>query len=342
MKKAKFTNDQMLSALHRRADALIAAGKFSTGSNHASAAASFALFLHSAERMGARRFDAATVRAYDAWLLHVRGISRNSSSFYQRILRATLVASGGDASLFDDVFTGVEGTRKRAVPEDVIARLAGLELRGTQEFCRDLFLFSIAARGMAFVDMAYLLKSDISGGYIRYVRRKTGRPLSIRIEPCMEALIEKWRSPDRSPFVFPLISRTGAEGFREFRSGRTLYNLSLKALGAQVGCAGLSSYVARHTWATLAFRAGLPLSTISEGMGHGSERTTRIYLASLAPSAVDRANRLVLQKAGLASGTPPHHDKKEGNPLKSKEFPFCTPEANRTPIVGTGIRNSIH
>lgn len=300
MKKAKFTNEQMLAALRRRADHLIASGRFSTGSNHASTAASFGCFLASAREWSTRRFDAAAVRAYEDWLLRVRGISRNSSSFYQRILRATLAEAGGDVSVFDGIFTGVAPTRKRAAPPEAIARLAGLQLRGTQEFCRDLFLFSVAARGMAFVDMAYLLKSDISNGYIRYVRRKTGRQLSIKLEPCMQTLIEKWRSPNGSPFVFPIVSRTDAEGFREFRAGRAWYNAALKALGGRIGCAGLSSYVARHTWATSALRSGLPVSTISAGMGHASERTTRIYLASLAPSALDRANLQVLRELGLA------------------------------------------
>ena len=73
-------------------------------------------------------------------------------------------------------------------------------------------------------------------------------------------------------------------------------NHSLKAVAKVVGVTiPLTLYVARHSWASIAKSKGIPLSVISEGMGHDNEATTQIYLASLDTSAVDKANSLILK-----------------------------------------------
>lgn len=101
-----------------------------------------------------------------------------------------------------------------------------------------------------------------------------------------------------SPYVFPLIKSTDPPtAFRQYHTALRYYNRKLKELSEMVGTrVPLSSYVARHTWATSARDHNIPISVISAGMGHSSEKTTRIYLASLENSVIDMANKAILKK----------------------------------------------
>ena len=82
----------------------------------------------------------------------------------------------------------------------------------------------------------------------------------------------------------------------QYKNAAHLVNDKLKKIGRQLGLAiPLTSYVARHAWASIAKSKNIPISTISEAMGHDSENTTRIYLASLDTSVVDKANSLILK-----------------------------------------------
>lgn len=238
---------------------------------------------------------------YSSWLRR-RNVARNTVSFYMRILRSVYnkaVKEGlvSQAYPFSDVYTGVDRTRKRAVDEDVLLRLTRLDLGGSRalELARDMFLFSYGARGMSFVDMVFLRHSDICGDIMFYVRRKTGQRLCVRIEPCVRHIIGKYRS-DVSPYVFPVIkSSYEDEAYRQYQTALGYYNRKLKRLGRMLGLeTPLSSYVARHTWATAARDRNIPIAVISSGMGHTSEKTTRIYLASLDNSIIDTANSRLL------------------------------------------------
>ena len=133
---------------------------------------------------------------------------------------------------------------------------------------------------------------------IHYVRRKTGQSLFVRIEPCMWEIIRRYEESCRNtPYVFPFVkSQEPFRAFRQYQGALTRYNRSLKQLGEMIGLdRPLSSYCARHTWATAARDHHIPLAVISAGMGHASEKTTRIYLASLENSVIDQANKLLLE-----------------------------------------------
>lgn len=248
---------------------------------------------------------AAWVDRYQDYLRQ-RGLTRNSISFHIRILRAVYnkAVRRGDAVQsfpFRDVFTGIDRTRKRAVGEAVIVRMAALDLTGQPglELARDLFLFSFYTRGMSFVDMAYLRMENIEGDMLCYVRRKTGRTLCIRIEPCIRELLDRYADPAR-PWVFPVLkSDDPATAYARYRVALGYYNRLLKRISRLVGLdRGLSFYAARHSWATLARDRQVPISVISAGMGHSSERMTQIYLTSLENEVVDNANRRLLAAFG--------------------------------------------
>lgn len=148
---------------------------------------------------------------------------------------------------------------------------------------------------MSFVDMAYLRRNDLKGGFLTYRRRKTGQRLCIRWEGCMQALLDKY-PVNESPYLLPIIRRSDDER-RQYLNAIHLVNRQLKTLSRKLGLSSpLTMYVARHSWASIARSKHIPLSVISEGMGHHSERTTQIYLASLGNVVIDRANSRILKE----------------------------------------------
>ena len=238
---------------------------------------------------------------YNAFLVQ-RGMVRNSISFYMRIMRAVYNKAARQKLVeqshpFTEVYTGIDRTRKRAVSESVISQLYKLKLAEETPLAlaRDIFIFSYCTRGMAFVDIAYLKKENIQNGAICYARRKTGQLLSIRIEPSIQRIIDRYSSA-LSPYVFPILTSTDTkEAYEEYQAAINNYNRLLRRLSKMLpaGCK-LTSYTSRHSWATAARNHNVPISVISAGMGHTSEQTTQIYLTILENSVIDDANKKLI------------------------------------------------
>ena len=236
---------------------------------------------------------------YEAYL-KARGVRMNTISFYMRNLRAVYnraVEKGltQQNNPFRHVYTGVDKTVKRAIPIKAIKALKELDLsmKPSLDFARDMFLFSFYTRGMSFVDMAYLKKTDLQNGILTYRRRKTGQELSIKWEKCMAEIIAKYPE-NKTDFFLPIITKQGNER-KQYDNALHLVNYHLKDLSEMLQLQRpLTMYVARHSWASAAKAKNVPLSVISEGMGHDSEATTQIYLASLETSVVDKANKMIL------------------------------------------------
>ncbi len=228
--------------------------------------------------------------------LKAKGVRMNTISFYMRILRAVYNRAVEKELTpqkypFRHVYTGVDKTVKRAVPVKVIKALKELDLsmKSSLDFARDMFMFSFYTRGMSFVDMAYLKKTDLQNGILTYCRRKTGQQLTVKWEKCMEEIIKKYPS-NSSAYLLPIIKEQGNER-KQYDNALHLVNYRLKDLSGMLKLQRpLTMYVARHSWASAAKVKNVPLSVISEGMGHDSEKTTQIYLASLEASVVDNAN----------------------------------------------------
>lgn len=295
--------DTVLSCLIVLIDELKNDGRWGNARNLQRALNSFSDFLGGLDRP-LKQVDERLVMEYEQWL-RIRKVSKNSSSFYMRTLRSAYnkVISRNQMEQtfpFRNVYTGVERTRKRAVPEDIMVRLQKLDLTHSAPlaFSRDMFIFSYCTRGMAFVDIAYLKKEDVSGGILSYVRHKTGQCLTVRIEPLIEEIIERYEPfVHNSPYLFPIItSNDPEEAFRQYQTALGYHNRKLKKLGKLTGeNLHLSSYTARHSWATVARKHNVPLSVISAGMGHTSEKTTLIYLDSVENSLIDKANEEILE-----------------------------------------------
>lgn len=241
------------------------------------------------------------MQMYEAWL-HNKGVTKNSSSFYLRILRAVYnraVEKGltGNRNPFKHVYTGVAKTVKRALPLRVIKKIRNLDLSllPAWDFARDMFLFSFYTRGMSFIDMAHLKKKNLQNGILSYRRRKTGQQLFIKWEKCMQDIVDKHQTDDSSPYLLPVLKRP-YDNRNQYKNMLCRTNKYLKEVAELAGISiPLTLYVARHSWASIAKSKNIPISVISEGMGHDSEKTTQIYLASLDNAVVDKANTQILR-----------------------------------------------
>lgn len=241
------------------------------------------------------------MESYEAWH-HKRGVAPNTISFYTRILRAVYNRAVDDGIIedrnpFRHVYTGVDKTVKRALPLLSIKRIKALDLSVTPslDYARDMFMMSFYLRGMSFIDMAFLKKTDLRNGCLTYRRRKTGQQLMIEWTDEMQMILEKYPE-NATDYLLPIIRNPGTNERCTYRNAGYNINHNLKKIAAMAGVTiPLTLYVARHSWASAAKSKGIPLAVISEGMGHDSEATTRIYLASLDTSVVDRANSIILK-----------------------------------------------
>lgn len=185
-------------------------------------------------------------------------------------------------------------TRKRALSRETIKRICTADLSALHpkySLARDIFMFSFFTRGMSFVDMVYLRNSDIHDGVLTYARHKTGQMLSMRIEPQLQHIIDRYSNA--SPYILPVLAKD--DSYDNYRQQQRELNKFIRKIGVLLNIPEpLTFYVARHSWATLARDCGTPLTVISAGMGHTSERTTRIYLAQLDHNIIDKANRKII------------------------------------------------
>lgn len=261
--------------------------------------------------------------------LKYRNKSLNTISYYMRNLRAIYnkaiqerVIEKQEESPFAGVFTGFKKTRKRALNLEELQKLVQLDFfeifkhkqsiarlteaeRGLYTAWR-FFFFAFHARGMSFVDMAYLRKENIRKGIIKYYRKKTGQPIEVKTTPILEQLIESFEGETAyTPYVFPIIKETGKTAHMQYRSGLRLQNIRLKKLADIAGVYGsLTTHVSRHSWATAAKEENFPVSVISEGLGHSSERMTYNYLASFDRSVLDQANDRIAQALSRGMHSP--------------------------------------
>lgn len=280
------------------ADRKIMAGRHKTYSD---ALKSFSAF-RSGEDIVLDALDGDTIVMYEAWLRY-RGLKRNSSSCYMRTLRTLYRKAVGmglttDKDIFRHVFTGFAKTAKRAIPLASIRSIRQLELpEGSRiAFARDVFMLSIYLQGMSFVDMAYLRKSDISSGQLQYNRKKTGQCITVSWEPSMQAIVDEYAHlTGGSPYLLPIITRLDGTERRQYVKMEHNVNRLLKKIGAMAGVRiPLTTYVARHSWATTMRDMGYDLSIVSRGLGHESLKTTQIYLSTIDTSAVANANRRMI------------------------------------------------
>ena len=274
-------------------------GKIRTSETYTAALRSFSGFMNDKEVLF-DQLNADLIAEYEAYLKG-RGNSPNTVSFYMRILKAVYNRAVEDGLTeqrhpFKSVYTGVEKTLKRAISLNDLKHIKGLDLslKPNLDFARDMFLFCFYTRGMSFIDMAYLRKKDLQNGILSYRRRKTGQQLFIKWERCMQEIVDKYPI-NETEYLLPIITKRDEDYRNQYTNELHRVNHLLKKIGKQLDLPILlTMYVGRHSWASIAKSRNVPISVISEGMGHDSENTTQIYLASLDTSVVDKANKKIL------------------------------------------------
>ena len=274
-------------------------GKIRTSETYTAALRSFNGFMNDKEVLF-DQINSDLIAEYEAYLKG-RGNSPNTVSFYMRILKSVYNRAVEEGLTeqrhpFKSVYTGVEKTLKRAISLNHLKRIKGLDLslKPNLDFARDMFLFSFYTRGMSFIDMAYLRKKDLQHSILSYRRRKTGQQLFIKWEKCMQEIVDKY-PVNETEYLLPIIIQRDVDYRKQYTNELHRVNHLLKKIGKQLGLSiPLTMYVGRHSWASVAKSRNVPISVISEGMGHDSENTTQIYLASLDTSVVDKANKKIL------------------------------------------------
>ncbi len=282
------------------AKSLMEQGRMRTAEAYLTTRHSFFKFVDN-EDVKLRRVNADLIERYEIFLRE-QGVTPNTSSFYMRNLRA-VYNRAVDQELtaqkypFRHVYTGVAKTNKRALPVSVIKQIKNLDLSDCKalEFARDMFMFSFYTRGMSFVDMAYLQRADLRDNYLVYKRKKTRQQLIVKWERPMDEIVRR-HTPSGSPFLLPIIKNPDRDNRTQYTNTLRFVNKKLKMVARRLRLHfPLSTYVARHSWASIAKSKDIPVSVISEAMGHDSEKTTLIYLTSLDTSAVNDANRLIMR-----------------------------------------------
>ena len=293
------TEGGIVSFTRRLIDDMRRIGKLSMARRYDVALNSFLRFTGN-EDVAWRDFNSTLVAAYEEFL-RKRGLCRNSTSFYMRNLRSIVNrAQECDCEVprspFRHVYMGVDKTVKRAVTLKEICKIRDMDLSDSPhlDFARNVFMFAFYTRGMSFVDIAYLKKTDVENGVITYSRRKTSQQIQVRIEPQTRQIMKRL-GECRSSYLLPLITSDSDDADKQYQNAYHRVNRNLQIVGRMLNFeAKLTLYVARHAWASIAHHNNVPVSTISKAMGHDSETTTQIYLSTLDTSVVDKANKKIM------------------------------------------------
>lgn len=239
---------------------------------------------------------------YELWL-RKQGISDNTIGIRFRNLRMiyNLAITQGYAKKENYPFETYKlsrlhkATAKRAIhKEDVLTIMRYYECTSSfyTRLAVDLFMFSYFMGGINFVDMAYLTSRNIQGDRLVYTRRKTSKLINLPLGDDAKVILQRQRNIDKT-YLFPVLSsehKTEQQRLNRLHKVITKVNRELKQIGKELCLpVKLTTYVARHSFATILKREGVPTSIISETLGHSSERVTQIYLDSFENKQIDEA-----------------------------------------------------
>lgn len=307
-RKAGITIEEGFKAEIERLEAL---GKYNSAAKHKSAL--IALNAYKPAKMALEAIDLDYLKGFE---LYLRKRDNNGNSIATRfaIFKAIYnkAVKEGRIVVKQNPFTLYQvgslwtKTRKRAIGKEDIQRLIDLEIpynyrSDYKQLAKDLFLFSYFTAGMNFNDIARLCHKDIINGRVYYSRHKTQKLLSCKLSEQAQGIIERYSKQDHAQedYVFPVLDRqvhtTDKQQFHRIVKSLRKVNSALKEIGKEIGLQfPLTTYVARHTFATVLKRSGVSVALISESLGHSDLSTTQIYLDSFENSQIDAAMRYLL------------------------------------------------
>lgn len=296
----------LISFMKEVADGLRKSGNYGTAHIYRSSRSAVIEFNGSA-KLPFRKVNQEFLKNFETYLRE-KDCSWNTVSTYMRTLRA-VYNRAVDRHLapyvphhFRNVYTGTRADRKRALDKEdmelLLEELPQQSHRMELQRAHAFFLLMFMLRGMPFVDLAYLKKCDIEGNVLTYRRKKTGRLLTVTLLPEAIKLIKQYMNTDpASPYLFSMISsKEGTEtAYKEYQLALRNFNYQLLLLKQTLDLSSeLSSYTARHTWATMAYYCEIHPGIISEAMGHSSITVTETYLKPFKNKKIDEANATVL------------------------------------------------
>lgn len=247
-------------------------------------------------------FNAQLLKGFEDYLIEKR-LSWNTVSTYMRMLRATYnrAVIKGLAKyvpyLFKGVYTGVQSKTKRALPPEAMAKFMDAQTLETHPESK-WFALMFLLRGIPFIDLAHLRKCDFNGEVITYHRHKTNKELVVSIPKEAEEIIRRSLDTTSSPYLFPILDgtiKTGKEAHKNYQSALRKFNYQIGKTGREIGIdVKLSSYAARHTWATTAYYQNLGTGIICNALGHSSIKVTEAYLKPFDNENLNKANGKII------------------------------------------------
>lgn len=279
---------------------------YGTAHIYKSSLKNFIAFYHT-NKIPFKKITPELLKGFESYLRQ-KQLSWNTVSTYLRALRATYNRAVDRhlapyvPRLFKHVYTGTRADRKKALDTDDMARVfqswRAENTSGTLSRTHGLFILMFLLRGLPFADLVNLQKKDLNGNVISYRRRKTGRQLTVNIPPEAWSILNKYMDTNpHSPYLFSfLTSQEGSiESYHEYQCALRAFNQQLYQIGEILHLkTHLSSYTARHTWATLAYYNEIHPGIISEAMGHSSIMVTETYLKPFNTTRIDAANRKII------------------------------------------------
>ena len=251
--------------------------------------------------------DVNWLKAYESWLRCCK-LTDNTIGIRFRTLRAVYNLALAEGLVKADCYPFKKykvsklhkETAKRAITKEQVKQVIDYDVSGARFYKRlavDMFAFSYLMGGINFTDMAFLTDKNVEGGRLVYVRQKTKKLIMLPLQEKAVEIMNRYRSSQRK-FIFPILDER-ERTLRQIRNRiyDVLDNVNgyLKEIGKELGVElKISSYVARHSYATVLKRSGVSTSVISESLGHSSERVTQIYLDSFENKQLNDAMKNLL------------------------------------------------
>ena len=260
-----------------------------------------------------KSIDGVFLNDYATWMQVKKKLHKNTIGNRLRGLKAIFNRAISDKVISENITPFKEfkvskyreETTKRAISKQDIERVINLDLKSISDektfpfydFARDIFVFSYLGCGINIVDIAFLKYANIiDNDRLQFRRSKTKKIISFRLHPIAKEIIEKYRKKKhkQTDYVFPIfndeIQKTMKEKYYKLDYQTRYVNKYLRKIGKHLNISlKLTSYVARHSFATVLKRSGVNTSIISEAMGHSSEKVTQVYLDSFENDQIDEA-----------------------------------------------------
>ena len=259
-----------------------------------------------------KQIDYPFLMGFEAYLM-ARKVKKSTVSVYMRTLR-TIYNSAIKSHLVKEAdypfysrsnpsgysLSGLKyESPKKAISIEQIRQIKDHPIAESETMYNDrnFFMFSYYCRGINFIDMAFLTWNDISGNRLSYTRRKTKRRFNMLLIPEALQIIEYYRGKGQQKYIFPIL-QTGNDDktqFNHYKNSLKRFNENLTKLANELELnVHLTSYVARHSWATILKTKGHSIAVISEGLGHETEKITATYLKNFEDSVLDDASMDVI------------------------------------------------